>query len=130
MHRTLLASPMRTTNPLEASLFFVPWYMACHVHVTGLIEATWAADELTTLLIRDYPWWNRTAGRDHLLVTSHDTGSCKLLREVPPPPTDDQQTTDVSSCNRATSPRRRTRRAGRRTRSMCTRTATSATPSS
>ena len=82
MHRALMNSTHRTLDPEEASLFYVPWYVSCQIHTYGADDITFTGDELITYLIREQPFWNRTTGRDHVFTMTHDTGACKLLREV------------------------------------------------
>lgn len=33
-------------------------------------------------LQQQYPFWNRTGGRDHVWLVSHDEGSCWVPREL------------------------------------------------
>src|SRR4051812_45501641 len=83
IHQTLLKSRYITKDPKKASLFYVPWYLSCHIHTVnpprGLPET---ASEIVTMLITEYPYWNRTSGRDHVWTFTHDTGACLALRDV------------------------------------------------
>jgi len=71
---------VRTENPHEANLFFVPALLYFYVgnvrdpipHLTRVIQhISW-----------NFPFWNRTGGRDHFFWMSGDKGSCMLPREL------------------------------------------------
>ncbi|PSC70174.1 ser thr phosphatase [Micractinium conductrix] len=69
-------SPVRTEDPSEASLFYVPVFPFALTGPGGdsLEYVNQALDYLRTT----YPYWNRTAGRDHFFFTMGDRGSCHL----------------------------------------------------
>ncbi|PSC75115.1 exostosin-like glycosyltransferase [Micractinium conductrix] len=71
-----LLSPVRTEDPSEANLFFVP---AFTYHYSGNVGT---AEEHIHLLLdhlkHTYPYWNRTGGRDHFYWTPADRGSCHV----------------------------------------------------
>ncbi|KAK8941774.1 putative glycosyltransferase [Platanthera guangdongensis] len=68
-------SRFHTEDPNQADLFFIP--ISCHkMRGKGI-----SYDNMTIIvqnyvegLIRKYPYWNRTLGADHFLVTCHDVG--------------------------------------------------------
>ncbi|GAB2285082.1 Probable glucuronoxylan glucuronosyltransferase irx7 [Dionaea muscipula] len=81
VHRALLSSDIvRTIDPYDADFFFVPVYVSCNFskingfpaigHARSLISS--AVELISTTL----PFWNRTAGSDHVFVASHDFGAC------------------------------------------------------
>ncbi|KAG2425771.1 hypothetical protein HXX76_013396 [Chlamydomonas incerta] len=79
--RFLADSAVRTENPYEATLFFVPllayWYGA-NVGPSQLqVEAVLQRYVATT-----WPFWNRTGGRDHFFFMDNDRGSCHLPRDL------------------------------------------------
>lgn len=77
-HEALLASPLRTRDPMEADFFFVPIYGECYLwqhemlrHI-GRVESYAATNsffnEAMDLVINQNKYWNRTQGRDHVFV--------------------------------------------------------------
>lgn len=73
VHRWLLSSPVRTTDPEEADFFYVPLYTTCDLithqpNDVPRVGRNFA--EAMDGIIRDYPYWNRTNGRDHVYVFS------------------------------------------------------------
>jgi len=107
LHELLLDSPHRTDNPEIADFFFVPMYHFCFVsrlqqptpgHSQQLFARTRGAgcdqrgshvdavfqhlfQPTLDHLRRDYPWWNRTNGADHIVPFLHDEGACYAPRE-------------------------------------------------
>ncbi|KAH0461357.1 hypothetical protein IEQ34_008932 [Dendrobium chrysotoxum] len=68
-------SRFRTEDPDQADLFFIP--ISCHkMRGKGISyeNMTVIVQEYVEGLIRKYPYWNRTLGADHFLVTCHDVG--------------------------------------------------------
>ncbi|KAI0511800.1 hypothetical protein KFK09_012432 [Dendrobium nobile] len=68
-------SRFRTEDPDQANLFFIP--ISCHkMRGKGISyeNMTVIVQEYVEGLIRKYPYWNRTLGADHFLVTCHDVG--------------------------------------------------------
>lgn len=71
-----LVSPVRTEDPSEASLFFIPAFtfsyssntMSPQDHVALVVDH----------LRHTSPYWNRTEGRDHFLWLPGDRGACML----------------------------------------------------
>lgn len=71
IHEALLASRVRTLDPEEADLFFVPAYGECYLYRAaqqlgpqrGLDDANAWFRNLTGILSHERPWWNRTQAR-------------------------------------------------------------------
>ncbi|XP_016187500.1 probable glucuronoxylan glucuronosyltransferase IRX7 [Arachis ipaensis] len=80
IHRALLTSHVRTFDPYDADFFFVPVYVSCNFSTVNGFPAIGHARSLISSavkLISDrFPFWNRSHGRDHVFVASHDFGSC------------------------------------------------------
>ena len=96
LHEVLLASPHRTLNPEAADFFYVPVYGGCYIsrffrptplHTLIINESPldWRAAPIRGniyyrqalhWLRTEYPYWNRTGGRDHLFAFPHDEGAC------------------------------------------------------
>lgn len=80
IHKALLKSDVRTLNPLEADFFFVPVYLSCNFStLNGFPSMSHARSLLSSaveLISTTMPFWNRSNGRDHLFVASHDFGAC------------------------------------------------------
>ncbi|GBF92598.1 hypothetical protein Rsub_05212 [Raphidocelis subcapitata] len=96
-HEALLQSPHRTLDPDEADLFFVPVYASCLIEaVVGHADAPWYPKsspsrvqhgallyaEALDWLRSAYPYWNRSQGRDHVWLFTHDEGACWAPAEV------------------------------------------------
>ncbi|KAK9805384.1 hypothetical protein WJX73_009679 [Symbiochloris irregularis] len=99
LHEHLLQSPHRTLDPEEADFFYVPVYTSCYVHpVHGWADGPWwygpsgprvmhAANmllEAKQWLQTHLPYWNRTGGKDHVWLVTHDEGSCWVPSEIRP----------------------------------------------
>ncbi|KAF9603301.1 hypothetical protein IFM89_034650 [Coptis chinensis] len=68
-------SMFTTNDPDEAHLFFIP--ISAHKmrgKGTSYENMTVIVDGYVKLLMRKYPYWNRTLGADHFFVTCHDVG--------------------------------------------------------
>ncbi|MED6175667.1 putative glucuronoxylan glucuronosyltransferase irx7 [Stylosanthes scabra] len=80
IHKALLNSHVRTFDPYDADFFFVPVYISCNFSTVNGFPAIGHARSLISSavkLISDrFPFWNRSQGRDHVFVASHDFGSC------------------------------------------------------
>ncbi|KAL9243936.1 hypothetical protein vseg_017768 [Gypsophila vaccaria] len=80
IHKALLKSEVRTLDPNEADLFFVPVYVSCNFSTINGFPAIGHARSLISsavhLISSRFPFWNRTLGSDHVFVASHDFGSC------------------------------------------------------
>ncbi|KAL4427766.1 hypothetical protein ABPG75_001855 [Micractinium tetrahymenae] len=71
-----LVSPVRTENPEEAHLFFVPSFSYSYSGNVGSLN-----EHMQLLLDHikmNYPYWNRTGGRDHFVWAPADRGACGL----------------------------------------------------
>ena len=73
---TFLSSPVRTENPDEAHLFYVPAFVYQHSDNTGSPDP--AAAHILRYVKNNFPFWNRTGGRDHFFLTTGDRASCYL----------------------------------------------------
>ena len=78
MHAMLLKSPLRTQDPEEAHLFYVPIYVGCYLHHIGtnFIKASTKIMKGVQWIQKTYPYWERTQGRDHVFTFTHDIGGC------------------------------------------------------
>ncbi|KAK1289531.1 putative glucuronoxylan glucuronosyltransferase IRX7 [Acorus calamus] len=80
IHRALLRSPARTTDPSQADFFFVPVYVSCNFSTLNGFPALGHARGLLYSAVQrissDMPFWNRSRGSDHVFVASHDFGAC------------------------------------------------------
>ena len=71
LHRSLLASPLRTRDPERATFFFVPFYGRIAMAREGSTSSM-QRTLVTALLdgLRGSRYWRRSAGRDHLFAVS------------------------------------------------------------
>lgn len=80
IHQRLLQSPVRTFEPLEADYFFMPVYVSCNFNTTtgfpSLGHARSLLGSAVKLVSRKMPYWNRSKGKDHIFVATHDYGPC------------------------------------------------------
>lgn len=80
VHQALVDFAGRVLDPNEADLFFVPVYVSCNFSTpTGLPSLHHARPLLGSAvryLSTEFPFWNRSRGRDHIFVASHDFGAC------------------------------------------------------
>jgi len=93
LHELMLESSHRTFDPEEADFFYVPVYSACYIlPVHAFADRPWfhqtpgsgnrvvgAANmmvEANHWVRTAHPYWNRRGGRDHIILTPHDEGSC------------------------------------------------------
>lgn len=73
IHEDLLKSPIRTLDPAEADFFYVPIYGECFLFRENQQSGKdamrntnlWFRKALG-IIVKDYPYWNRTQGRDHI----------------------------------------------------------------
>lgn len=96
LYESLLQSTHRTANAEEADFFYVPVLGACLI--TRADEAPHLSMKnfmglrsYTTLdfyrqayfhISQSYPYWNRTAGRDHIWFFGWDEGACCAPKEI------------------------------------------------
>jgi hypothetical protein len=94
LHEMLLQSEHRTLDPEAADYFYIPAYSSCVIY-----PIMWATDfpyfhggpavarvpasvnmlmEVHHYISTRLPYWNRNGGRDHIVLQSHDEGSCWL----------------------------------------------------
>ncbi|XP_037411331.1 probable glucuronosyltransferase Os03g0107900 isoform X1 [Triticum dicoccoides] len=81
VHEALLLRQRRAgLRPEEADLFLVPVYVCCNFSTpTGLPSLAHARGLLADavgLVRAQMPFWNRSAGADHVFVAAHDFGAC------------------------------------------------------
>jgi hypothetical protein len=70
---------VRTENPHEANLFFIPALNYDFSGNTGFPSVHAAA--VIQHVREHYPFWNRTNGRDHFMMFTNDRGSCHLYSQ-------------------------------------------------
>ncbi|KAG2499622.1 hypothetical protein HYH03_002561 [Edaphochlamys debaryana] len=80
-HRLLGDWAVRTENPWEANLFFVPTHLYYYTSNIGFPGHHYT--KVFDYVRRNHPWWNMTAGRNHFVVASNDRGCCDLYRLSP-----------------------------------------------
>jgi hypothetical protein len=76
IHANIMQSKMYTIDPLEAEFFYVPVYGECKLFENiatlgakkGLQETNSWWLEAMTIVTDQYPFWNRTQGRDHVFT--------------------------------------------------------------
>ncbi|XP_078442274.1 uncharacterized protein LOC144711981 [Wolffia australiana] len=96
LYESILASPHRTMNAEEADYFYVPVLDAClttraddaphfrmddyqgHRSYFALDFYKRAYDHIS----ENYPFWNRSSGRDHVWMFSWDEGACWAPKEI------------------------------------------------
>ncbi|MQL79110.1 hypothetical protein Taro_011525 [Colocasia esculenta] len=96
LYESILASPHRTLNGEEADYFYVPILDACLItraddapHLSmqdhmGL-RSSFTLDYYKKAydhIVENYPYWNRTSGRDHIWFFSWDEGACYAPKEI------------------------------------------------
>ena len=81
IYAELLKSPVRTKDPKEADLFFVPVFAAASV--SQLVHKPQQREHARKLVLdaqryieKKYPYWSRHNGADHVWVFTHDHGPC------------------------------------------------------
>lgn len=95
-YESILASPHRTLNGEEADFFFVPVLDSCIItraddapHLS--LKDYMGLRSFLTLdfykrahdhIVEQYPYWNRTSGRDHIWFFSWDEGACYAPKEI------------------------------------------------
>lgn len=97
LYETLLASEHRTMNGDEADYFYVPLLLACmveqadaapHLSMQGYymgLRQYFAGDYSRQAYVHiqeNYPYWNRSGGRDHIWFFPWDEGACSAPKEI------------------------------------------------
>lgn len=96
LYESLLSSSHRTANAEEADFFYVPVLGACLITRVDdaphlLMKDFMGLRSYTTLdfyrrayihISQSYPYWNRTAGRDHIWFFGWDEGACYAPKEI------------------------------------------------
>lgn len=96
LYESILASPHRTLNGEEADFFFVPVLDSCIITRADDAPHLSMQDHMglrssLTLdfykkahnhIVSQYPFWNRSSGRDHLWFFSWDEGACYAPKEI------------------------------------------------
>ncbi|PNW87153.1 hypothetical protein CHLRE_02g111150v5 [Chlamydomonas reinhardtii] len=80
-HRLLGDTTVVTENPWEANLFYVPTHTYYYIGNIGFPGKLYTA--VFHHVRQQYPWWNLTAGRNHVVSNSNDRGCCDLYRMGP-----------------------------------------------
>ncbi|KAL4856557.1 putative glycosyltransferase [Chlorella vulgaris] len=96
----LLQSERRTLDPSEADYFYVPVYSRCLIYPVAFATdfpyfhggpAASRIGAATNLLLEvfhwipsHHPWWDRSGGRDHIILSVHDEGSCWIPAALRP----------------------------------------------
>eukprot|EP00798_Chlamydomonas_sp_ICE-L_P001799 gene1799-33219_t len=97
-HEMLMASPHRTFEPAEADFFYVPIYVTCYFWPTlGFADMPfWYStrsyprpmhganmmNEALGWIKTQFPFWNKTGGKDHIWLTTADEGACWMPTEI------------------------------------------------
>ena len=94
LHEWLLSSEHRTLNPEEADFFYVPTYTALynfegddhpqHQLFQGMRQVA-TAQMLAIVqqhLEKEYPYWKRRNGTDHMWILPWDEGSCTAPKHI------------------------------------------------
>jgi hypothetical protein len=94
LHEWLLSSKYRTLDPEEADFFYVPTYTALynfegddhpqHPQYEGMRGITSAQMFVVAQqhLEKEYPYWNRRNGTDHIWILPWDEGACTAPKHI------------------------------------------------
>lgn len=88
IHYSLMNSSVRTMNPDEADLFFIPVYSTGDLNEQGRALPQMAGMMIKQVMhhvVHTWPYFNRTHGSDHVVVVPHDFGACFTFRVRPFP---------------------------------------------
>ncbi|KAG2453114.1 hypothetical protein HYH02_002445 [Chlamydomonas schloesseri] len=69
---------VRTENPWEANLFYIPTFTYYYIGNVGFPGKLFS--RVVAHVRQTYPFWNMTGGRNHILVSGNDRGCCDLYR--------------------------------------------------
>lgn len=89
LHQQLLRSRYRTYDPEQADYFFIPLHLSLgfYSHRYYFKHFTQPAHaplrEVLRYVRSTWPYWNRTGGRDHLIVMTQDQGNRFVRDSVP-----------------------------------------------
>ncbi|KAH7445335.1 hypothetical protein KP509_01G003000 [Ceratopteris richardii] len=78
---------VRVHNPLEADLFFVPFFssLSFNTHGVNMLDPETEKDRLLQVDVVEFlkksPWYQRSGGRDHVLVVHHPN-AFRFMREL------------------------------------------------
>ncbi|XP_042475475.1 probable glycosyltransferase At5g03795 [Macadamia integrifolia] len=80
IHRMEIDSQIRTRDPEKAHMFFLPFSVTMMVrfvyvsnsHDSGPIKRT--VRDYVDVISKKYPFWNRSLGADHFMLSCHDWG--------------------------------------------------------
>ena len=67
---------MRTEDPSEAHLFFLP--ALTYAYTSNLGHPDFHITRVINYVREEFPYWNRSSGRDHIVWTPGDRSSCLL----------------------------------------------------
>jgi len=73
---SLMKSYVRTEDPSEAHLFLLP--ALTYAYAGNLGNPNFHVTRTINYVREEFPYWNRTGGRDHIIWTPGDRGSCLL----------------------------------------------------
>ncbi|GIL47983.1 hypothetical protein Vafri_4706 [Volvox africanus] len=69
---------VRTENPYEANLFYVP--MLLYFYIGNVRDPVPQATLVLDYVRKNWPFYNRTGGRDHFYFMTGDRGTCSIPR--------------------------------------------------
>eukprot|EP00121_Abeoforma_whisleri_P012439 Awhi_evm1s11482 len=80
--KSLPSTKYYTANAEEADFFLIPFYFSCAFH-TKLYERDPSPifTRAMNLVINNFPYFNRSLGKDHIIISSHDH-STEILSKV------------------------------------------------
>ncbi|EFJ48508.1 acetylglucosaminyltransferase [Volvox carteri f. nagariensis] len=76
----LVDDMVRTQNPYEANLFYVP--ALTYFYATNVRNGQWQAEAVIEYIRTKWPFYNRTGGRDHFVFFTGDRASCHFQRWI------------------------------------------------